>query len=224
MKNVTISFLILFTFFYCKNQKNYKHLYSDKPYQFSSIYQRDSLFLYNTVKEYTKRYEKKHTQDDLVQWYDTTDIVVDTILYSPDSLKLFAFTFVKRHNQMSKELKEYLRPDADYDLENREFIAYRKNKTSIWKTYLFDATQTNFINPNKEEMRFIVRLLYFERFKNPDFNSHRKKYLYNVNEKGFWTGPIWEKNKEGEYFFAESRVANDDYIYPESLLKRFVGN
>jgi hypothetical protein len=223
MKNIVIYCFILCSLFDCKGQ-DYKHLYNNKPYHFSPIYQRDSLFLYYTVKEYTKRYEKKHLQDGLVQWYDTTDVVVDTIMYSPDSLKLFAFTLVKRHNQMDRELKEYLKPDFDYDLENRDLIAYRKNKTSIWKVYRFFGTQTSFTLSHKKDMRFALRLLYFERFKNPDFNSHRKKYLYNVNEKGFWTGPIWEKNQEGEYLFAEGRMGNEDYIYPESLLKRFMGN
>lgn len=159
-----------------------------------SLYTKDSLFIVNTVWLFIKK------QVSPFHFYTTFNIPlskvkveVDTIIYSPNQLKLFSFNIISYWD--SKENKSISSGDG--------FIGYRNNRKERWRLFHFDQFGTGgFHKYNSIRKLFREYYLGDGEFKNDLHNywiSEIKNYKsipfkYNLDNKLFWDSSIvWQK-------------------------------
>jgi hypothetical protein len=135
--------IIVFLFLGCTHIE-----YSDiptNPIRYPSpnhIYKRDSLYIAVTVKEFMNK------KADIFDAYkqegipiNKVNIDIDSILYSPDSLKLFSFVIIKNPEDSTHNKHCYV---GDC------FIGYRPSLKTPWFIYYFNQyTPAGFDNYNK---------------------------------------------------------------------------
>jgi hypothetical protein len=216
MRNVIylICLILSLSLFSCWGQ-DYNKYFSQEPYEFSPIYQKDSIFMAFTVLKFI---ENKYLNFDS-EGLDEKYVEIDSILYSVDSLKCFVFVICKEHNHNDPR---YLLPNQsvkEFNYVGEALIGYRRKKSRLWDICPVRA-EVHANSPIKRTIEVILRVLYFERLKNDEIRPS-VKYDYNLNEEGFWNGVFWQKNKEGEYKFRELLRCNDKIEYPDEIKNMF---
>jgi len=213
---------------------------SKEPIHFKSpnaTYHRDSLFIATTVRQFMDKevdifdfYKQYHIPLDRVQ------VNVDSILYSPDSLKLFSFVI------MIVPDYENDKPDSIY-YNGYDLIGYRDSKKDIWAIWYFGQyCPSGWDNYNKVRNLFRNYYIYHDRFKNGSnyyWSSKKQDYVsipfgYNIDDKHFWdSSVVWQKEMPipGYYPFQvkdQSKPEDKDAVkviphldYPDSLLKLY---
>jgi len=124
--------------------------------------------------------------------YDnSTELIIDTLVYSPDFKKLAAFIMTK--NLTSKQLAPDKTHVFYYDAAC--FLGIRGN----------DSIKLNWLGPNftntydKNELSALIRDEYFNKFVTPK-DDKSGKYKYNLNDTRFWDSPIWQEfTKKNEW-------------------------
>ena len=225
-----IRFLISICFLFCLLSCKYEN-FAKEPIRYPSpnkMYERDSMYLSYTIKFFN---------DNNVLGYGTgMDFMhadIDTILYSPDTLKLFAFviSFIKNDIATSK---------MGYHINGQTIIGFRENTKTPWVIYPNPfAVFLGYENYNMMKNR--LREEYFNRQKdqwrwywNNALQKREAYYFYNVNIPKFWDScVIWKKGLSipGYYQFQlTGNVTPDDVNaiwklpnlrYPDSLIKLF---
>jgi hypothetical protein len=205
------------------------------------FYKRDSLFIIHTIKEWCKN---TTTHFDIFKDFDKDEsfrIIIDTILYDKNKLKLFALSILDYDasfadmNSISNRL---------YD--SRSIIGFRENLNEIWKLYHF-GQYTGFVFEDFAEIKSAQRDFYFNQLSQesqyiPDtnkLNNHPNNripahFKYNLGDEDFWTKSIiWQKGLRipGYYNFqtdgnvdinSKNPLVPEIHIeYPDSLLKMF---
>ncbi|MES2766126.1 MAG: hypothetical protein V4642_09675 [Bacteroidota bacterium] len=200
----------------------------------SANYQRDSLYIASTIwqfidKEYNAFDSFKRNNHKLNQ----VRIDVDSIFYSPDSLKLFSFVIATIPDREDTNLKYY---HHGYDM-----VGYRLNTKEPWKIYrLGEFAPSGLKSYNR--VREVFRDFYFYQFRyRTDYawDSVRQdmvttRFGYNIDHTDFWTkNLIWRKGSRlpGLYIFetkGNARPGLEDAVefppqlqYPDSLLKLY---
>ena len=110
----------------------------------SDIYKRDSLFISATIFQFIEN------EIDIFDYFKQYKIPiskiswdVDTLIYSPDSLKIFAFVIKKIPNYENQS------PD-DYFNDGDDLIGFRYTKEEPWMIYYFGQCRpTGFKDYNK---------------------------------------------------------------------------
>jgi hypothetical protein len=155
---------------------------TDTPDQFLNfakpnnyIYQNDKRSLLRAFDSLS--YKKKGFFNNTSISDPTNTIIIDTIVYSPDFKKLGVMIIVK-----------YIgRNDGDWHYNSTCYLGIKRGG------YIdLEAVGPNFIySDSKRKASFYIRTACFRNFvvKNSDI------YLYNLNDKRFWTSQIWK-----EYF------------------------
>ncbi len=198
---------------------------AEAPIRYSSsdkIYQRDSLYIATTIWQFM---DKKVDIFDFYKQYkipfDKVRVDVDSIFYSPDSLKLFAFTIASIPDYESKI------PNKLY-FDGMDMIGYRSSKKDIWNIWYFGQYRpSGYDNYNKVRNLFRWYYLGDGKFKNdegtywdgvhndtlgmarsitfPKENNRVSiKFGYNIDDKHFWDSSIvWKKGNRipGYYGF-----------------------
>lgn len=210
-------------------------------------YQRDSMFIATTVWQFI---DKKVGVFDYYKQYEIPihklNIDVDSIIYSPDSLKLFAF-IIERVPEIENN-----RPNQ-YFYGGNPLIGFRQSVHEAWTIYPFGQfTPTGFKNYNKVRNLFRGYFLGDGKFKNDSdyywdgvhndtlgmnrgFNRVAIKFGYNIDDKRFWdSSVVWKKGSRIPGYYAFQTMGNvvpgymdtpiriiPPLVYPDSLLKLY---
>ncbi len=140
-------------------------------------------------------------------YFDSTQLIIDSIIYSPDFNKLAVFVITK--NPVYRQLA----PDKNYDwyYDATCYLGVRKN----------DTISLSFIGPsftnsyNKSELSGIIRDAYFTNFATKDtIGLHT--YKYNMDDVRFWDCSIWkeiEDKKIKKQEFEEEKRKHPENVY-----------
>ena len=211
---------------------------SSAPIKFPSpnaVYRRDSMFVAKTVWEFMDKqvsvfaFERKHNLP-----FEKIEVNVDTIFYSPDTLKLIAFVIRKEPNKDNKDSLTYYYNGDDL----KGFRESTKEPWNISPSFLYAPTaMTNYNN-----VRNALRRFYYEEFKTQGafvWDSSKQDlepvdYNYNIQDKHFWDSCIlWKKGAltPGYYIFQNKgnvRPGDPDPVwiiphldYSDSILKMY---
>lgn len=139
-------------------------------------------------------------------YFDSTQLIIDTILYSPDFNRLAVFVMVK--NPTYRQLV----PDRNYDwyYEATCYLGIRQK----------DSISLNWIGPsftnsyNKTELSNIMRDSYFTNFATKD-TVGLYTYKYNLNDIRFWDSNIWEEVQNKR--LKKQEFENEKKNHPENI-------
>jgi hypothetical protein len=201
-------------------------------------YFRDSAFLCFTAYEY----EKIKFNDPMFN-HEDPKIFVDTIIYSPDKLKMFTFLIIKHIDNSNWAKDNY--PKQKYFYGGVCLIGYRNRLDTMWTVYDFNWYSTDGWSKYIQVKR-LFNYFYFYEFKgNIEYSwdsikqvDVEEKIGYNLNEADFWTKSIvWRKGARipGLYNFqiyGNVKPSDADYgrnlekkmpviNYPDSILKLY---
>lgn len=205
---VLILLIIAFPFLYsCDGMKQKK--YTPKEFLNHTVivkkdYAEDSIEVVRQLKDLLLK------QEDFFHnkaYFDSTQLIIDSIVYSPDFNKLAVFVIAK--NPVYRQLV----PDKNYDwyYDATCYLGVRKN----------DTISLSFIGPsftnsyNKNELSTIIRDSYFTDFATNDtIGLHA--YKYNMNDARFWDCSIWkeiEDKKIKKQAFEEEKKKHPENVY-----------
>ncbi len=131
-------------------------------------------------------------------------IYIDTIFYSPDSLKLLSIILFKG----PYTIYDINCDPPRYMYSATALVGIREDKSQPWKIYPW--TPKSCVGYSRYvDVQFIMRDYYFRVFKDRSIFLARdgqwilEKFIYNVNDAGFWTGILWQKDLKipGYYTF-----------------------
>ena len=170
--------------------------------------------------------------------HPSAKISIDTILYSPNKLKLFAFVIIRYPNDKYAIKKS---PNDTIIYDGRCLIAFRDSINRTWNVYEYDQYQPAawlyYL-----QVQNLFRDYYFNEFKNAEMWTWNvktqefilEKFIYNVNQKDFWKySSVWRKGNtiQGYYDFqitSGTKPNDKDFEiemptidYPDSILKMF---
>lgn len=145
-------------------------------------YAADSLKLHNQLRQLLKGHEESFYSK---EYFDSTQIIIDTIVYNTELDKLATFVITKnptyRQRSPDKTSEWYYDATCYLGLKERD-------------TILLSWIGPNFSNSmNINELSEIIRDACFTGFARKD-TTNGGLYQYNLNDKRFWDGPIWKKN------------------------------
>lgn len=140
-------------------------------------------------------------------YFDSTQLIIDSIIYSPDFNKLAVFVITKN------PVRRQLIPDKDYNwyYDATCYLGVKKNDTISlsWVGPSF----TNSYDMN--ELSNIIRDSYFTDFSTKDtIGVHT--YKYNLNDIRFWDCSIWkeiEEKKVRRKEFEEEKKRHPENVY-----------
>lgn len=219
----------------CSNQKLKIESVPNKEYT------RDSIFIDYTLRKWL--YKKHSGYYHISDYFDSTkptskyEILIDTILYSPDKRKLFSFIIYKydtssmsSHTLTSEYLLNNLKSNFMYD--GRTIVGYRDSVTNIWTLRDFQP-YIPLMFFTKEALKKELYDFYCNKIKDKYLSSNLKgsvKYEYGIIDPSFWgKSVIWKKGfiVADKYIF--ELYSNDkimptdefDINYPDSILALF---
>lgn len=178
-------FILLFPFLYsCDGMKQKK--YTPKEFLNHTVikkeeYSKDSIEIVNQLKGFLLKQEDFFNNK---AYFDSTQLIIDSIIYSPDFNKLAVFVITK--NPVNRQLVQNKNYDWYYDATC--YLGLRKN----------DTISLSFIGPsftnsyNKSELSSIIRDSYFTDFSTKD-TAGLLTYKYNMNDVRFWDCTIWKE-------------------------------
>lgn len=156
----------------------------------SELYTRDSTYIAMTHKQ---RLESNVSNNN--SGIITKELYVDVILYSPDTLKVFAAT-IEEYILSSDEYEELTEDATRY--AGRGLAGYRERISEPWKLYYLPmiSTTTN----SYEETSLSLREYFLNHIKKhelsvllEDGTTSTIPMRYTVADTDFWNGPIWTK-------------------------------
>jgi len=188
---ITLSVMICFIYWYFRNVNGWMEFRrnTDTPKEFlnhSQIskkgYSGDSMAINRQLKLLLLKRKDFFAN---TAYSDSMEVIIDSILYSPDFNKLAVFVIMK--NSTDKQLH----PDKNYDwyYDATCYLGIRQR----------DSINLNWIGPvfsnsfSRESISNDIRSACFKTFATEDTSD---KYKYNLNDIRFWNSPIWtEKEK-----------------------------
>jgi|LakMenEpi03Aug12_release.lakeMendotaPanAssembly.Ray.scaffolds.fasta_scaffold196643_2 hypothetical protein len=140
-----------------------------------------------------------------------TEIIIDTILYSPKKDKAAFFVITKNSNDrfLSGGNKN------EYHYNAHCFSVYLKGDSTFNDIYWIRASNiSNFYT--LENTSFRIKEMYFKDFsKRQDVNDN-SMYKYNLDDIRFWDGPVWktmEEEKIKQKEFEEEKKKHPENVY-----------
>ncbi len=141
------------------------------------------------------------------EYFEGTDIIIDTIIYSPDFNQL-AILFLTK-NPTSRQLMPTKNADFYYDAT--AYLGIRQ-KDTISLSWL----GPNFSNStNKKELSKNIRRACFRTFVSKD-TTEQNAQKYNLNDIRFWTSSEWQKIEEDKMKkkeFDEEKLKHPENVY-----------
>ncbi len=189
---------------------------SDPPVP-DSLVQRDVEFIQLTVRDFIR---VDYPEFQFPGYDEKTEVFVEKIFYSPDSLRVFALVSLKCYNN-----EEVTKKNQEHYFNGKALIGYRENTNDIWKIFPYGA-YTALLYPKHESVQTYLTDRYMHRLKSY-VDSDLVKVGYNVGDPRFWKSPIWEKghrvpgyyNFELGTFLKPLRRLRTNY--PPELLEQF---
>ena len=203
----------MLAFYYFKNIYGWMEFRknTDTPDQFlnktvtkKEDYTNDSLKIVLKLKELLLQHEDFFYPRD---YFEGTEIFIDTILYSPDHNRL-AVLFITK-NPTSRQLIPTKNEMWYYD--GTSYLGIRQADT-ISLSHL----GTGFANFNdKQELSDCIRQECFRTFVSKD-TTEKYAHKYNLNDVRFWTSSEWQKIEEDKIKkkeFEEEKIKHPENIY-----------
>ncbi len=186
------------------------------PHVPDTFIQRDVEFIQLTVRDFIR---VDYPRYQFPGYDERTEIFVDRIFYSPDSLRVFAFVILKCYNNNEVTQKQ------GYYFNGKALVGYRENPNEIWKIYPYRSYSASVFQKYETVQNFLTES-YMHRLKSY-VDGHHVKVGYNVGDPRFWKSPIWEKghrvpgyyNFELGTFLKPLRTLRTNY--PPELLEQF---
>jgi hypothetical protein len=211
---IIISAIVLgLTFYY------FKYIYgwmefrknTDTPDQFlnntinkKENYTKDSLLISQKLKRFLLQHEDFFCSS---EYFEGTEIIIDTIVYNPDLNKLGILILTK--NPTSRQLISAKNEMWHYCATS--YLGIRQNDTIS----LFHLG-SNFVNfKDKSELSNIIREDRFRFFVSKD-TTRKYAYKYNFNDIRFWTSSVWQKIEEDiikSKEFEEMKLKHPENVY-----------
>lgn len=195
-----------FSFYSCEGVKVKK--YTPKEFLNHAVMKEESYFKDSTeivkqLKEFLLRHEDFFYSKD---YFDSTQLIIDSIIYSPDFNKLAVFVITKNPTYRQRM------PDKNHEwyYDATCYLGVRQNNT----------ISLSWIGPNfsnstdKEELSSIIRDSYFTEFATKD-TVGAYTYKYNLNDIRFWNSPIWKKIEEEK--LKKKEFENEKKNHPENV-------
>lgn len=207
-KSSILQILLFFSFFIsCEGIKQKK--YTPKEFLNHTIinkenYNKDSAEILKQLRFSLLNHEDFFNNK---AYFDSTQIIIDSIIYSPNFNKLAVFIMIK--NPTYRQLA----PDNKYKwyYEATCYLGVRQ-KDSISLSWIGPSFTNSY---NKSELSDIIRDSYFTEFATKD-TVGLYTYKYNLNDIRFWNSSIWkqienkiQKRKE----FEEEKKNHPENIY-----------
>lgn len=198
----------------------------------AELYKRDSTY----VAIATKQRLMSNSANADISGIRTKEVFVDALLYSPDTLKIFAAT-IEEKIILAEEYE-----DLEEDLLRYAGVGvagYRSDTSQPWKLYYLPMISTT--TESYEETSFRLRAYFLDQIKEhelsvifEDGSTGAIPMQYSVADPDFWKGPVWTKGNRipGRYMFEATQSGNRNkppFIgispfeaeYPEWLLEQF---
>ena len=157
------------------------------------LFTKDSLTLVSLIKKEIKEHKGGYYSD---SYNDSTQIMIDTIMYNPDYNKLIFFIIDKKENKLiypktlTKEDVDYLVkeghttiPYEGYSFTGKAYLGIRNKNTFMLKHFGLTTAYYNYIY----NVRNRQKQLYFEEYS----AVNEKGYEYNLDDKRFWDNKKW---------------------------------
>lgn len=152
-------------------------------------YFQDSIKLLDQLNLYLQNHEQSfHSK----AYFDSTELILDTILYSIDFNKIALFVITK--NPTYRQLA----PDIDHEWYYDAFcyLAIRKSGSDSFDLkWLKNFYPINWYD--KREISDLIKDMYFTEFSTIKDSSGASMYKYNLDDIRFWDSPIWIKYFNG---------------------------
>ena len=203
------------TFFY------FKYIYGWMEFRKSTDTQKE--FLNSTLNDkegYTKDSSKilselkrlllRHEHDDFFyskEFFEGTEINIDTIVYSPDLNKMGILILTK--NPTSRQLMPSQNKEWYYDATS--YLGVRLGDSISLSPLGPGFTNSN----NKEELSNDIRQACFRTLVSKD-TTEKYAFKYNLNDVRFWTSSVWQKIKDDKIkkkLFDEEKIKHPENIY-----------
>ncbi len=140
-----------------------------------------------------------------------TEIIIDTILYSPKKDKAAFFVITKNSND--RLLSGGNKNEYHYDAHC--FTVYLKGDFTFNDIYWIRASNiSNFYNLEKTSFR--IKEMYFKDFSKRQDVNDSSMYKYNLDDIRFWDGPVWktiEEEKIKQKEFDEEKKKHPENVY-----------
>jgi hypothetical protein len=184
-----IIFIIFFlsTFLYFKYISGWLvyNVNSDTPKEYLSLKKNDKLHYKNDsiiITQKLKKFLKNHEQSFYAKTYNEgTDLIIDSILYSPDGSKIVVLVITK-----SLTSRELVSDDTHpYYYDGYCYFGFRKN--DIFDLQWYENSYTSF--NDFVELSETLRDYYFRKFASK--NKIASAPSYNLNDVRFWNSSIW---------------------------------
>jgi hypothetical protein len=184
MKLFYIIFLVAVVFSQCGSKDN---SYSDAPTPVSDTANyakriadiKDSIKVFIATRQgpyYSKEFDER------------TEIFIDTLLLSPRKDKMVFLVITKYSNNKLLEKSD----TNQYHFDASCFIGKLLNNERWDIAWLRALNVTRYKSLQEASER--IREFYFIEFKTIEEDESKKSlYKYNISEKQFWDGPVWEK-------------------------------
>lgn len=203
----------------------------------SNNYKRDSLFTIKTINGFID--SNYNIFDYYNRWNVPLNKVtfwVDTIIYSPDSLKMISFVIFKNPNIENR------RP-SDYFYSGSDMIAYRDSKKELWKLFYWGTYRPT----GYDGYEMVKNAFYKHYFNDGKFKKSSRYYWdsisnnfvsisnqYSINDVKFWDSSIiWQKGSSIPNYYSfettgnvkptdENPIKKLPFVdYPDSLIALF---
>lgn len=190
MKNIQYM-LLLGLLFYCQchiAQTSTPQEYINHVLVSDSIYQKDSLWLVNSLAE---RLRDKSGSFYNKEYFDSTQIFIDSIIYNEDNSKIAFFVITK--NPMYRRLYKIPSEEKyDFYYDAYCYLGKRSDSLNVWNTHWFKTLSlSNYYDYKETSER--IRWKYFNELVKVKDTSGVSAYKYNVNDIRFWDCPAWNK-------------------------------
>jgi hypothetical protein len=137
-------------------------------------------------------------------YFDSTELIIDSIIYNPDFCKLAAFVIVK--NPTYRQLVPDTGSEWYYDATCYLGLRQKDTIELSWIGPVF----TN--STDKQNVSNEIRQACFRTFATRDTSD---AYSYNLNDIRFWNSPIWKKIEDERK--REKDFENEKKKHPENV-------
>lgn len=145
-------------------------------------YKRDSLDIIRQLEDFIVRHENFFYSK---EYYDSTQLIIDTIIYNSDLNKIVLFLITK--NPTSRQLM----PDDKHTWYYNAtcYLGVRQGGGII--LYFIGPSFTNFTD--KDKLTQMMRDTYFSEYAQTKDTNGEYRYKYNIGDVRFWDCPIWKE-------------------------------
>jgi hypothetical protein len=168
-------------------------------------YKKDSIEIIRQLKGFIVGHENFFYSK---EYYDSTQLIIDSIIYSTDLNKMVVFLITK--NPTSRQLI----PDDKYIwyYDATCYLGIRQEGSII-----LSLIGPSFSNSNdKDKLRQMMHDTYFSEYAQIKDTNGEFRYKYNIGDVRFWDCPIWkeieeERQKKKEFDEFKNKYPEDVY-------------